>query len=164
MNTQVENAPILDRGRLIARVAVERRKGKRIILTNGCFDMFHVGHLRYLEGAKALGGCVVTAVNDDAHIKRTRGANRPIIPEQERVEIVSSIRHVDVVTLFHEETVEDLIREIKPDFHAKGTDYTVDTVPEKDIVEAVGGRVVIVGDPKDHSSTELVSRMKGHNG
>lgn len=161
MSRHPENAPVLDRGRLIARIAVERRNGKRIILTNGCFDMFHVGHLRYLEGAAALGGCVVTAVNDDAHIRRTRGADRPVIPETERAEIVSGIRHVDVVTIFHEDTVEELIRQIKPDFHAKGTDYTVETVPERAIVEEMGGRVAIVGDPKDHSSTELFSRVKG---
>ena len=164
MSLQTENAPILDRGRLIARVAVERRKGRRIILTNGCFDMFHVGHLRYLEGAKALGGCVVTAINDDDHIRNTRGSGRPVIPESERAEIVAGIRHVDVVTVFHESNVEALIRELKPDFHAKGTDYTVETVPEKDVVEEVGGRVVIVGDPKDHSSTELFSRVKGQDG
>jgi rfaE bifunctional protein nucleotidyltransferase chain/domain len=159
MNQEFEKAPILDRGRLIARVAVERRKGKKIILTNGCFDLLHVGHIRYLEGAKTLGGYVVTAVNGDEHVRESKGPNRPMVNEQERAEIVASLRSVDVVTIFHEPTVEELIRALKPDFHAKGTDYTVETVPERDIVAEYGGKVAIVGDPKDHSSSEFAKKL-----
>ena len=154
------SAPILDRGRLIARVAVERRKGKKIILANGCFDLFHVGHVRYLQGAKDLGGCLVTAVNSVEQVRLIKGAERPYINEGERAEIISSLRCVDVVTVFPEPTVEELIRAIKPDFHAKVTDYTADTVPEKDIVAEYGGEVAIVGDPKDHSSTEMASILR----
>jgi rfaE bifunctional protein nucleotidyltransferase chain/domain len=159
MNQDFEYAPILDRGRLIARVAVERRNGKKIILTNGCFDLLHVGHVRYLAGAKALGGYVVTAVNSDAQVKASKGDGRPMVDEQERAELIASLRFVDVVTIFPEPTVEELIRALKPDFHAKGTDYTVDTVPERDIVAEYGGRVAIVGDPKDHSSSEFARRL-----
>ncbi len=155
MNEEGLKAPILDRGRLIARVAVERRSGKRIILTNGCFDLLHVGHIRYLSGAKALGGYVVTAINDDEQVRASKGAGRPYVSQDERAEMIASLRMVDVVTVFPEETVEELILALKPDFHAKGTDYTPETVPEKDIVAACGGKVVIVGDPKDHSSTEF---------
>lgn len=159
MKRDTANAPLLDRGRLIARVAVERRKGKNIILTNGCFDLFHVGHVRYLEGAKALGGFVVTAINSDEQVRISKGAGRPYVTERERAEIVSSVRFVDVVTIFSETNVEELIRALKPDFHAKGTDYTPDTVPEKDVVAEYGGQVVIVGDPKDHSSTEFAAAL-----
>jgi len=160
MQEQGEKAQILDRGRLIARVAVERRSGNRIILTNGCFDLFHVGHLRYLEGAKALGGYVVTAVNADEHVRKTKGAGRPVIDQFERAEIISSLRFVDVVTIFEEPTVEEIIRAIKPDIHAKGTDYTAESVPEASIVAEYGGRVAIVGDPKDHSSTDLAAKLR----
>ncbi len=154
-------APILDRGRLVARVAVERRNGKRIILTNGCFDLLHVGHIRYLEGAKSLGGYVVAAVNCDQQVRASKGPGRPFVPEAERAEILAALRHVDAVTVFTEPTVEELIRALKPDIHAKGTDYTVDTVPERAIVAEYGGTVAIVGDPKDHSSTEMASMLKG---
>lgn len=160
MNEIETRAPILDRGRLIARVAVERRKGKKVILANGCFDLFHVGHVRYLQGAKDIGGYLVTAVNSDEQVRIIKGADRPFINEAERAEIISSLRCVDVVTVFPEPTVEELIRAIKPDFHAKGTDYTTETVPEKDIVAEYGGRVAIVGDPKDHSSTEMASMLR----
>lgn len=159
MNRDTSNAPLLERGRLIARVAVERRSGKKIILTNGCFDLLHVGHVRYLEGAKALGGFVVAAVNSDEQVRITKGAGRPYVIERERAEIIAAIRFVDVVTIFHEATVEELIRALKPDFHAKGTDYTAETVPEKDIVAEYGGQVAIVGDPKDHSSTEFAAAL-----
>ncbi len=153
------SAPLLDRGRLIARVAVERRNGKKIILTNGCFDLFHVGHVRYLEGAKALGGYVVTAVNSDEQVRISKGPPRPYVAERERAEIVASIRFVDVVTIFPEPTVEELIRALKPDYHAKGTDYTPETVPEKDVVAEYGGQIAIVGDPKDHSSSDFAAAL-----
>ncbi|MDH3491957.1 MAG: adenylyltransferase/cytidyltransferase family protein [Acidobacteriota bacterium] len=153
-------APILDRGRLIARVAVERRNGQRIILANGCFDLLHVGHIRYLEGAKSLGGYLVAAINSDDQVRAIKGGDRPYVSQDERAETISSIRCVDVVTIFPEPTVEELIRALKPDFHAKGTDYTTETVPEREIVAEYGGRVAIVGDPKDHSSTELAELLK----
>ena len=149
-------APILDRNRLIARVAIERRSRKRIVLANGCFDLFHVGHIRYLAGAKALGEILIVGINSDEQVRKLKGENRPYMPENERTEIISSIRCVDFVTVFDEPTVEELIRAIRPDFHAKGTDYTTETVPEREIVREYGGRVAIVGDPKDHSSTDLI--------
>jgi rfaE bifunctional protein nucleotidyltransferase chain/domain len=152
-------APILDRNRLIVRVAIERRSRKRIVLANGCFDHFHVGHIRYLSGAKALGEILIVGINSDEQVRRLKGENRPFMPENERAEIVSSIRCVDFVTVFDEPTVEELIRAVRPDFHAKGTDYTTETVPEREIVREYGGRVAIVGDPKDHSSTELIRKV-----
>lgn len=152
-------APILDRTRLTARIAIERQTGKKIVLANGCFDFFHVGHIRYLAGAKALGDCLVVAVNSDAQVKKLKGDNRPLIPENERAEIISALRVVDYVTIFPEFTVEELLRAVRPDFHAKGTDYTVETVPERDIVREYGGQTAIVGDPKDHSSTDLIEKI-----
>ena len=157
MNSDKSNfAPILERNRLIARVAIERRKGAKIILANGCFDLFHVGHIRYLAGAKSLGDCLIVGINSDEQVRKLKGENRPFMPENERAEIISAVRFVDFVTIFNEPTVEELIRAIRPDFHAKGTDYTTETVPEREIVKEYGGRVAIVGDPKDHSSTELI--------
>ena len=158
MNSTSQNffAPILDRNRLIARVAIERRKGAKIVLANGCFDLFHVGHIRYLSGAKALGDCLIVGINSDEQVRNLKGDNRPLMPEWERAEIVSAFKFVDYVTIFPEPTVAELIRAIRPDFHAKGTDYTTETVPEREIVREYGGKVAIVGDPKDHSSTELI--------
>jgi len=154
-------APILDRTRLLARVAIDRRTGKKIVLANGCFDLFHVGHIRYLAGARELGDCLVVAINDDAQVQNIKGGNRPFMPEQERAEIVSALKFVDFVTIFSEPTVEELIRVIRPDFHAKGTDYTAESVPEREIVFECGGQVVIVGDPKNHSSTDLIKTVSG---
>ncbi|HLM60338.1 MAG TPA: adenylyltransferase/cytidyltransferase family protein, partial [Pyrinomonadaceae bacterium] len=127
-------APILDRMRLAARVAIDRNNRKKIVLANGCFDFFHVGHIRYLAGAKALGDFLIVGVNADEQVRKLKGENRPLIPEQERAEIISALRFVDYVTIFAEPTVEELIRAIRPDIHAKGTDYTVDSVPERAIV------------------------------
>lgn len=152
-------APILGRNRLVARVAVERRRKKRIVLANGCFDLFHVGHIRYLAGAKELGDILIVGINSDEQVRKLKGSKRPFMPENERAEIVSSIRFVNFVTIFEEPTVEELIRAIRPDFHAKGTDYTTETVPEREIVKEYGGQVAIVGDPKDHSSTELIGKV-----
>jgi len=142
--------------RLVARVAIDRRNAKKIVLANGCFDFFHVGHIRYLAGAKALGDCLIVAVNSDEQVSRLKGANRPLIPERERAEIISALRFVDYVTIFPEPTVEELIRAVRPDIHAKGTDYTAETVPEREVVREYGGKVAIVGDPKNHSSTSLI--------
>ncbi len=152
-------APILERNRLIARVAVERRKGAKIVLANGCFDLFHVGHIRYLAGAKELGDILIVGINSDTQVRKLKGSNRPFMPENERAEMISALRFVDFVTIFNEPTVEELIRAIRPDFHAKGTDYTTETVPEKEIVKEYGGQTAIVGDPKDHSSTELIQKV-----
>lgn len=149
-------APILDRNRLVARVAIERRRKAKIVLANGCFDLFHVGHIRYLSGAKALGDILIVGINSDEQVRKLKGQARPFMPENERAEIISALKFVDYVTIFTEPTVTELIRAIKPDFHAKGTDYTTETVPEREIVKEYGGRVAIVGDPKDHSSTELI--------
>lgn len=146
---------ILDRNRIIARVAILRRNGARIVLANGCFDLLHVGHVRYLEGARQLGDVLIVGINADEQVRLLKGEGRPFVPERERAELVASLRVVDYVTIFSEPTVEEIIRAVRPDFHAKGTDYTVDTVPERDIVQSYGGRVVIVGDPKNHSSTEM---------
>jgi len=160
MNSTDFFAPILDRTRLIARVAINRQRGKKIVLANGCFDFFHVGHIRYLAGAKVLGDYLVVAVNSDDQVRKLKGANRPLIPERERAEIVSAIRFVDYVTIFPEPTVEELIRALRPDFHAKGTDYTIETVPERAVVAECGGKVMIVGDPKNHSSSGLIEKFK----
>lgn len=152
-------APILDRTRLIARVAVERQKGAKIVLANGCFDLFHVGHIRYLAGAKELGDCLIVGINSDEQVKKLKGENRPFMPEQERAEVLSALRFIDFVTIFNEPTVEELIRAIRPDFHTKGTDYTTESVPEREIVIECGGQVAIVGDAKNHSSTELIRKV-----
>lgn len=149
-------APILDRNRLVARVAIERRKRQKIVLANGCFDLFHVGHIRYLAGAKALGDILIVGINSDEQVRKLKGENRPFMPENERAEIISALKFVDYVTIFPEPTVTELLRAIRPDFHAKGTDYTTENVPEREIVKEFGGKVAIVGDPKDHSSTNLI--------
>ncbi|MGI8467949.1 MAG: adenylyltransferase/cytidyltransferase family protein [Pyrinomonadaceae bacterium] len=154
-------APVLERNRLIARVAIERRKGAKIVLANGCFDLFHVGHIRYLAGAKELGDCLIVALNSGEQVRKLKGENRPFMSETERAEIVSALKFVDYVTIFSEPTVEELIRAIRPDFHAKGTDYTIENVPEREIVIECGGKIAIVGDAKNHSSTELIRLVSG---
>lgn len=152
-------APVLARDDLVSLVRSHRLAGGKVILANGCFDLIHAGHIRYLAGAKALGGLLVVAINSDRQVRYLKGENRPFISENERAEIVSAFRFVDAVTIFDEPTVERLIAAIRPDFHAKGTDYTTETVPEREIVRRYGGRVAIVGDPKDHSSTKLIERV-----
>ncbi|HEV7683351.1 MAG TPA: adenylyltransferase/cytidyltransferase family protein [Pyrinomonadaceae bacterium] len=151
---------ILDRASLVARIARERAAGRRIVLANGCFDILHAGHVRYLEGARALGDVLVVGINSDAQVFKLKGAGRPILPEGDRAELVASLQVVDLVTIFEEPTVTELLLEIKPDIHAKGTDYTEETVPERDVVRSYGGRVAIVGDPKDHSTSEILKRFK----
>jgi rfaE bifunctional protein nucleotidyltransferase chain/domain len=127
-----------------------------VTLANGCFDVLHVGHVRYLRAARDLGGKLVVAVNADDSVRELKGAGRPVMPAAERAEILASLSDVDAVVIFPEKDVRAIIREIRPDFHAKGTDYTEQSVPERDVVEACGGRVVIVGDPKDHSATDII--------
>jgi D-glycero-beta-D-manno-heptose 1-phosphate adenylyltransferase len=148
---------IVSREELQQRVAHWRRHGNRITLTNGCFDLLHVGHIRYLHAARELGGKVIVAVNSDASVRALKGEGRPVMPAEERAEILASLSDVDAVVVFFEKDVRAIIREIRPDYQAKGTDYTVESVPERDEVEACGGRVIIVGDPKNHSATEIIN-------
>jgi rfaE bifunctional protein nucleotidyltransferase chain/domain len=155
-----EQDKTFSRDGLRERVAEWRRTGQPIVLANGCFDLLHVGHIRYLRGAKALGGKLVVAMNSDASVRRIKGEGRPFMPAQERAEIVAALADVDAVVLFEEPDVRALVREIRPDIHAKGTDYTRENVPERDEVLAYGGRIEIVGDPKDHSTTEMLSQVR----
>ena len=150
-------------GRLELRERVEqwRRAGERIVLANGNFDLLHVGHVRYLRGAKELGGKLVVAINSDESVRALKGERRPVTPANERAEIVAALADVDAVVIFSELDVRALIREIRPDIQAKGTDYTVDSVPERDVVAEYGGRVAIVGDPKDHSTSEIIRTRLG---
>lgn len=153
---------VVSREALRSLVQEWRRASERIILTNGCFDLLHVGHVRYLRAAKQLGGKLVVAVNSDESARRLKGEGRPITPERERAEILAALADVDAVVIFSEPDVRALVREIRPDVQAKGTDYTAESVPERDIVEKCGGQVAIVGDPKDHSATGLIRAAAEH--
>jgi len=153
LSTQVK---ILSRDDLRRRVEEWRSAGERITLANGNFDLLHVGHVRYLRGAKALGGKLVVALNSDASVRALKGEGRPVMPEKERAELVAALADVDAVVIFSELDVRAIIREIRPDVQAKGTDYSVDSVPERDAVAQYGGRVAIVGDSKDHSTSEII--------
>jgi D-glycero-beta-D-manno-heptose 1-phosphate adenylyltransferase len=150
----------LNREELKRQVERWRSSGEKITLTNGCFDLLHVGHVRYLHAAKELGGRLIVAINSDNSVRALKGDGRPLMPASERAEILAAISDVDAVVIFAEPDVRSLIREIHPDIHAKGTDYTAETVPERDVVIACGGRVEIVGDPKDHSATKIISRLE----
>ena len=147
---------IVSRDALCRRVQEWRRAGERIILANGNLDLLHVGHVRYLRGAKDLGGKLVVAINSDESVRALKGEGRPIMPAAERAEIVAALADVDATVIFSELDVRALIREIRPDIQAKGTDYTKDSVPERDAVAEYGGRVEIVGDPKEHSTSEII--------
>src|ERR1700674_2342995 len=147
---------ILSRVELRQRVTQWRRDGERIILANGNFDLLHVGHVRYLRGAKELGGKLVVAINSDESVRALKGEGRPVMPAEERAEIVAALADVEAVVIFPELDVRSIIREIRPDIQAKGTDYTVDSVPERDVVAEIGGRVAIVGDAKEHSTSEIL--------
>ena len=155
---------VLSREALRERVAEWRRNGEPVVLANGCFDLLHVGHTRYLQGAKALGGRLVVAINADDSVRVLKGQGRPLMPAEERAEIVAALADVDAVVIFSEPDVRALIREIRPDVQAKGTDYTSENVPERDEVLSYGGRVEIVGDTKDHSTTDFLSRLKSWGG
>jgi rfaE bifunctional protein nucleotidyltransferase chain/domain len=150
---------ILSRSELVTRINAARRNGSRVVLANGCFDVLHVGHVRYLAGARELGDVLVVGVNSDAQVQRLKGAGRPILSAPERAELVDALEPVTYVTIFDEPTVAELLLALKPDVHAKGTDYTEDTVPERDVVRSYGGRVAIVGDPKDHSTSAILARL-----
>jgi len=147
---------ILGRKELRERVKQWRLAGDRIVLANGNFDLLHVGHVRYLRGAKELDGKLVVAINSDESVRALKGEGRPVMPAEERAEIVAALSDVDAVVIFSELDVRALIREIRPDIQAKGTDYTLDSVPERDTVAEYGGRVAIVGDSKDHSTSEII--------
>jgi rfaE bifunctional protein nucleotidyltransferase chain/domain len=155
---------IQTRESLLALVRRWREQGEQIVLANGCFDLLHVGHVRYLRGAKALGGKLIVALNSDAGVRELKGAGRPLMPAAERAEILSALEDVDAIVVFAEPDVRALIRELHPDVQAKGTDYTSGSVPERAEIAAYGGRVEIVGDPKDHSTTAFLAQMQRGRG
>ncbi len=161
MNNQ---AKILDRQALQRRAQEWRSAGDSITLANGCFDLLHVGHVRYLHAAKQLGGRLIVAINSDDSVKTLKGEGRPLMPAEERAEILAALADVDAVVVFPETDVRALIREIRPDVQAKGTDYTAASVPEHDVVVECGGRVEIVGDPKNHSASEIIASRIGQQG
>jgi rfaE bifunctional protein nucleotidyltransferase chain/domain len=144
-----------------ARVAQARAAGRTVALANGCFDLVHVGHVRYLQGARAEADVLVVGVNGDASVRRLKGEGRPLMGESDRALLVASLKCVDLVVVFEEDDVASLLLDLRPDVHCKGTDYTPDTVPERDVVRSYGGRVAIVGDPKDHDTTALLQRVRG---
>lgn len=154
---------VLSREELVRRVAAARETGARVVFANGCFDVLHVGHVRYLAGARELADLLIVGINSDEQVALQKGEGRPVLPASERAEIVAALESVTYVTIFNEPTVEQLLLALKPDVHAKGTDYTVDTVPERDVVRSYGGQVAIVGDPKDHSTSEIVARLGSVN-
>jgi rfaE bifunctional protein nucleotidyltransferase chain/domain len=154
---------ILSESELIDAIARDRSAGRTIALANGCFDVLHVGHVRYLQGAAAEADRLIVAVNDDRSVELLKGPGRPIVPVADRAEIVASLRGVHYVIVFSEANVERLLTVLKPDVHCKGTDYTVDTVPERAVVTAYGGRTAIVGDPKHHATRDLLTRIRGAN-
>ena len=155
----MSNSKIVSREELKRRVSQWRQQNQQVIMANGCFDVLHVGHVRYLQAAKALGGKLVVAVNADDSVRKLKGQHRPVMPEQERAEILSAIEPVDAVVIFPEPDVRALLNDIRPDVQAKGTDYTAESVPERDVVTSYGGRVEIVGDPKDHSATAIIQKI-----
>jgi D-glycero-beta-D-manno-heptose 1-phosphate adenylyltransferase len=144
-----------------ARVEEARRAGKTVALANGCFDLLHVGHVRYLQGARREADVLVVGVNGDGSVRKLKGPGRPVLGEQDRAMLVAALRVVDYVVIFGEDDVTRLLLALRPDVHCKGTDYTPETVPEKDVVRAYGGRVAIVGDPKDHDTRSLLRRIRG---
>lgn len=152
-------------GKLIPRTKVEalgkrlRQTGKRIVFANGCFDLFHVGHVRYLEGARREGDVLVVGVNSDHSVRQLKGEGRPLLPEQARAELLAAMESVDYVVIFDDVTAENILRDLRPGVHCKGTDYTEATVPEREVVKGWGGRVAIVGDAKDHSTRQILARI-----
>jgi rfaE bifunctional protein nucleotidyltransferase chain/domain len=150
---------IVSRDALADRVKAERAAGRTIAFANGCFDLLHVGHVRYIESAAQEADILIVAINDDDSVRRLKGEGRPVLSAADRAELVAALRSVDYVVIFPEPTVGPLLTELRPDVHCKGTDYTVESVPERDIVRSYGGRTAIVGDPKDHSTRDLLSRI-----
>jgi D-glycero-beta-D-manno-heptose 1-phosphate adenylyltransferase len=152
---------VLSRDALLEAVGVDRAAGRTVAFANGCFDLLHVGHVRYLQSAAREADRLVVAINDDRSVASLKGPHRPILSAVDRAEIVAAVRGVDYVTIFPEMNVTPLLLALRPDVHCKGTDYTVDTVPERETVAAYGGRIAIVGDPKDHSTRDLLARIRG---
>lgn len=150
---------VVTEGELIEAVVHERAEGRTIALANGCFDLLHVGHVRYLEGAAALADCLIVAVNDDTSVAQLKGPGRPIMTAADRAELVSAVRVVDYVLIFKDSNVERLLLLLKPDVHCKGTDYTLESVPERAVVQAYGGRTAIVGDSKRHGTRDLLAKI-----
>jgi rfaE bifunctional protein nucleotidyltransferase chain/domain len=150
---------MLTESELIDAVASDRAAGRTIAFANGCFDLLHVGHVRYLQGAAVEADRLIVAVNDDRSVADLKGVGRPILPSSDRAELVASLRGVDYVVLFGDPNVERLLRAVKPDVHCKGTDYTIDSVPERAVVQSYGGRTAIVGDPKSHATRDLIARI-----
>jgi rfaE bifunctional protein nucleotidyltransferase chain/domain len=150
---------LVSESELVEAVARARAAGRTVAFANGCFDLLHVGHVRYLHASAAEADCLIVAVNDDRSVAGLKGEGRPILPAAERAELVAALRGVDYVVIFGDATVERLLRLVKPDVHCKGTDYTVDTVPERSVVAAYGGRTAIVGDAKSHATRELLTRI-----
>jgi rfaE bifunctional protein nucleotidyltransferase chain/domain len=150
---------VLSERELMDAVAEDRAAGRTIVFANGCFDVLHVGHVRYLQGASAEGDRLIVAINDDGMVTRLKGTGRPVMPAAERAEIVAALEPVDYVVTFADETVARLLNEIKPDVHCKGTDYTTESVPERAVVQSYGGRTAIVGDPKRHASRDILKKI-----
>jgi rfaE bifunctional protein nucleotidyltransferase chain/domain len=155
---------VVSRAELVERVGAARAAGRTVAFANGCFDLLHVGHTRYLEASAAEADLLVVAVNDDEAVRRLKGNGQPIMDATDRAELVAALRCVDYVVIFPEPTVGPLLELVRPDVHCKGTDYTVETVPERAIVQSFGGRTAIVGDPKDHSTRDLLARIRGAGG
>ena len=137
-------------------IAALKASGKMVVFANGCFDLLHVGHIRYLQSARQLGDLLIVGLNSDESVRRLKGPQRPLMPEDERAEILAALACVDFIVIFQESTVERLLKVLKPDIQCKGTDYTEETVPEREVVRSYGGRVAIAGDPKDHSTRDLI--------
>jgi len=158
--SSMRNAPILTEDELLHTIGHERADGKTIAFANGCFDVLHVGHVRYLQGAAREADVLIVGVNGDESVRTLKGEGRPVMDERERAELIAAIRGVSYVTVFHETSPARLLSLLRPDVHCKGTDYTAESVPEAEVVKAYGGRVAIVGDPKDHSTSELLKKLK----
>ena len=154
------SSKILSREELLEAAARERAGGKRIVFANGAFDLLHVGHVRYLEAVRREGGWLAVGINSDRSVRRSKGNGRPVLPERERAEIVAALACVDAVVLFDEDSPAALLSELRPQVHAKGTDYTPESVPERDVVASYGGKTAIVGDPKDHATTDLIEKIR----
>ena len=155
---------IAEADRIKDQIESRRANGEKVVLANGCFDLLHVGHVRYLEAARAEGDILIVGINSDDSVRVIKGEGRPLMPAAERAEILSALSVVDHIVIFDSPTVEPLIETLRPDVHAKGTDYTTNTVPERAAVEAQGGRVAIVGDPKDHSTRDLIGEIRRRSG
>ena len=152
-------APLVGIDEAARRAAGWRDRGRRVVLANGCFDLLHVGHVRYLSAARALGDALVVGINSDASVRRLKGQGRPVMPADERAELIGALAAVDLVVVFEDDSADALIARLRPDVHAKGTDYTEESVPERAAVLAAGGRVAIAGDPKSHATRDLVAAI-----